>query len=465
MSRTHWVTMFLREARGLTLRAILPAAAAVCGLACGGGSADPEPIAVVGATLIDGTARGPVEDAVVLVRHGRFECAGARASCPIPPDARVIDGTGHWVVPAFIDTHVHLWWLADSAWTARAQTLRLAAGITTVREMASSHQLVAVLEAARAAEDASHPSPRIFVSGRVAAGADGNDTADDFGVIATRLIERGVDGLKIKGYLSPGDLADLLGATEGAGYPVYGHAPDAATTETELENAFQLGLDGVNHVLPLASLLQNALARSEAAADRPAWVDLWKTVDPELEDRLVDAMLAEDVWLEPTLVGTYFQVNPAAYAEAPDLEYLPAEMADGLNGDTLPSGSTADAAESLRRMLTLVGRFNARGGTLVVGTDQLEFPASGVHEEMALLVEAGLTPEEALRAATSNAALALGWEDRLGTVEAGKAADMVLLRADPLADIRNTREVGLVFKGGVAYDPELLEAELAPGRP
>lgn len=456
--------MYRRETGSRAHLGALTAAPLLLGVACGGGSsAPPEPIAVVGAVLIDGTMQGPLGDAVVLVRDGRFECVGDRVSCPLPPDARLIDGTGHWVLPAFIDTHVHLWWLQDSVWTAQAQVLRLAAGITTVREMASAHQLSAVLALAQRAKNDSYPGPRIFVSGRVAARANRDNTAATFGHLVTELIERGVDGLKIKTHLTPDRLAGVLETAEGRGIDVYGHATDVATNAQELEGAFRMGLDGVNHVVLLAPLLQADEGQSRSMQnERPAWIDLWRTIDPALEDRLITAMVAEDVWLEPTLVGVFFRVNPGAHAGAPALPYLPAEMAADLAGDTLPSGSAEAAAESIRRMGEFVDRFKARGGMVVAGTDQLEYPGFGLHEEMALLVGAGLTPSEALRAATSEAASALGWQDRVGTIEIGKVADMVILTSDPLADIRNTREIRVVFKGGVAYDPRELVAGLVP---
>lgn len=408
------------EAGSRALLRTLTAAALLLGLACGGSPT--EPIAVVGATLIDGTARGPLEGAVVIMRDGRFECVGDRDTCPVPPDVRVIDGTGLWVSPAFIDTHVHLWWLQDSVWTARAQVLRLAAGITTVREMGSAYQLGAVLAAARDAGDAGHPSPRIFTSGRVAARAGGDEDAADFGALVAKLIERGVDGLKIKSDLPPDGLAIALETAESRGYDVYGHAPDAGGTERELEGAFGLGLDGVNHVLLLSVLLQKSEGQSgETPEGQPAWIELWQNIDAELEERLIAAMLAEDVWLEPTLVGTYLQINPLAYAEAPALPYLPAALAAAFSADTLPSGNEEAAAESFKRISDLVRRFKARGGRVVVGSDQRELPVIGFHEEVALLVEAGLTPHEALRAATSEAAIILGWDDRLGTVEAARS--------------------------------------------
>lgn len=435
------------------------------GFACGGSPEPTEPIAVVGATLIDGTLRGPVQGAVILMRDGRFECVGDRETCPIPSDARVIDGSGHWVSPAFIDTHVHLWWLQDSVWTARAQVLRLAAGITTVREMGSAHQLPAVLAAAREAATGSHPGPRIYASGRVASQPGGDEGTRVYGRLVEEFIERGVDGLKIKTGLPWDGLVSALAEAESRGYDVYGHATEAATDEAELEDAFRLGLDGVVHVLPLAVLLQSPSGATQRQEGGLAWIELWQNIDAELEERLIAAMVAEDVWLEPTLVGTYLQVNPQAHAGAPGLRFLPTERAASLRRDTLPSGYEDAASESLKRMGDLVSRFKARGGLVVVGTDQLEVPAFAFHEEIVLLVEAGLTPHEALRAATSEAAVVLGWDDRLGTVETGRIADMVLLSADPMADIRNTREIRLVFKGGVPHDPVELEAGLAGDSP
>jgi imidazolonepropionase-like amidohydrolase len=112
-----------------------------------------------------------------------------------------------------------------------------------------------------------------------------------------------------------------------------------------------------------------------------------------------------------------------------------------------------------RQMQEFVRRFHEAGGVLVAGTDGLPIPGFGMQEELRLLVEAGVPPLAALQAATRNAAAAWRRGDEFGTLEAGKAADLVILRGDPLADITQTTNIGHVVKAGVVFDPaELLEA-------
>jgi imidazolonepropionase-like amidohydrolase len=117
----------------------------------------------------------------------------------------------------------------------------------------------------------------------------------------------------------------------------------------------------------------------------------------------------------------------------------------------VPPSEAAAVGAGLARMRDFVRRFQAAGGTVVAGSDGPFAPGVELHEEIALLAEAGLPPAEALAAATRNAARALRLEQRAGTIAAGRDADLVLLEADPLADVRATRRVWSVVKGGVVY--------------
>jgi imidazolonepropionase-like amidohydrolase len=422
------------------------------------------PIAVVGATLIAGTGSPPVREAVVVMRDGRFACAGPRSTCEVPSDARVIDGTGRWLLPGLIDTHVHLAWTVDSAWTARAQALRFAAGITTVREMGTLGQEEANSAAARAATSTA-PTPRIYLSGRVDAVDRRRHRARTYSELTAELIDAGVNGIKIKGPIGTAAVAEVLAVAEDRRVNVYAHAGHAGGSLAELELAIREGLDGVVHATTFGSFIRHPEGRTSTAppgpGTPPGWVADWANIDQKLADHLMRLMIDSDVWLEPTLESAHLLVFPAEANDAEARWHVQPPQAAALRADTLATASRDDGAASLAGMEEFVRRFHEAGGTVVTGSDESALPGWAYHEELYMLVKAGFTPMEALTAATSDAARVLGWSDRLGTIESGKMADMVMLDGDPLADIRHTRLVRRVFKSGVEYEVDRLKSSAA----
>jgi imidazolonepropionase-like amidohydrolase len=166
-------------------------------------------------------------------------------------------------------------------------------------------------------------------------------------------------------------------------------------------------------------------------------------------------------------------LDHAKRAADPRLAYLPATFRtfwdphNDFRFKTLTASDFALGRKVFRRELALVGAMRAAGVELLAGTDTMNpycFPGFGLHEELVWLVRAGLTPLEALQAATRNPARFLGRERDLGTVEPGKLADLVLLDADPLADIHNTRTIRAVVLGGMLLDRAALDRLLADAR-
>lgn len=424
----------------------------------------PPVLAIVGATLIDGTGAPAVPDAVVVFQGERIVCAGTAEACPLPEGARTIDGTGRWVIPGLIDTHVHLYWLPQAGeeeqpWVdgRNGDKLRqqLAWGVTTIRE-ASTHLAERQTLALR---DASHvpeiPWPRIYVSGRVDQRAIARHGAAGAGELTARLIELGVDGIKIRNGLTLDDVVAAVAEARRSGLPVYGHASDVDEHGDPVyttEEAVLAGVAGVMH-------LSYAPVDPHRALPRPSepwggenefewWMAVhnvpWLHVDSARAAERIRLMVERGVWLEPTLAVTQMLSQP---------EPMPSI------GFVLPwnEAQRDTAFLAFRESQRFVLQFYQAGGRLLAGTDHGE----GIHHDLRLLVESGLSPMSALQAATRNAALALEWEDRVGTVEAGKLADLVILDADPLDDIHNTRRIWRVVKGGILYGPEALRI---PGR-
>jgi hypothetical protein len=187
------------------------------------------------------------------------------------------------------------------------------------------------------------------------------------------------------------------------------------------------------------------------------------------ESRLLDAFLARGAWLEPTLTTEALVLHDDWYRGRPE-NRLALELW-GESYDQVRSGFPTFTGSDLRlarlgyiRMQRFVRRFHEAGGRVIAGSDVLPWPTARLHEELRLLVDAGLSPMAALQAATRNAAGALGWEMRTGTIEPGREADLVLLDRNPLEDITNTKRIRAVFRAGRVFNRAALDSILAMPR-
>ena len=198
---------------------------------------------------------------------------------------------------------------------------------------------------------------------------------------------------------------------------------------------------------------------------------LWQRFDLQSEKmhRLVRLLAQSKVFLDPTLVVDEFSEvsNPDAEKESPNNQYAPEasveEEVSSWKKNPLfetPAELREAAVEGFRKEQQFVGMCNQAGVRIVAGTDGPSIgrlmAGFGLHRELELLAGSGLTPLQALRAATSMAAEALGKENELGTIERGKLADLVVLDANPLAGVQNLRKINLVVQGGKIYSPEAL---------
>jgi imidazolonepropionase-like amidohydrolase len=173
-------------------------------------------------------------------------------------------------------------------------------------------------------------------------------------------------------------------------------------------------------------------------------------------------MIDTHTWLEPNFTADAFLLHDEWYRGRPELRFMTSSY-DSLRMG-FPAFGTDDlvlAREGWGRMQRFVRRFQEAGGLVLAGTDMLPWPGAGLHEELRLLVLAGLSPMEALQAATRNAAQALGWEARTGTIAVGLEADLLLLDADPLQDITNTTRIRAVVRAGRLLDRAALDSLLS----
>lgn len=398
----------------------------------------PETMALVGGVVWDGTGRPPRSGTTILIRGGLIQAVFPDASRPLPPGTTIDSLHGLYVLAGLIDTHVHIATDPDGE-DSRPRTLArlrmaLFGGVTTVREMAGDDRVLAGLARDAALGRIASPDiyysalfagPEFFADPRTQSSARGaiagqtpwmravTDSTDLRQVVAEAK-GTGATGIKLYAALD-GQLARRITVeAHRQGFRVWAHAALRPATPAEVVSA---GVDAVSH----ASLLLSALPKRQrdSLLGHPGKGEHLRLSSPAL-DSLFSLMRAQGTIFEPTLT---------VYADNPGILRL--------------AGLVTRAA-------------HAEGISIIAGTDTLGVPVPdslpNLHGELARLVAlGGLSPAEALAAATRNAAQTLGLQDSLGTVEPGKIANLVVLAGDPLRDIGNTRTVTLVVKRGRIY--------------
>ena len=442
-------------------------------------------IAIVGATLWDGTGRAPVANAVTLVRGDRIICAGAAGECLVPKGARVVDGQGQYLIPGLIDSHVHLLFIINGSVSEQLDLDLhdlLAQGVTTVRDMGSNPAvLMARVREMRGA-------PRVYAMQLVAGRRffyNGSNayratrTASGMGFhqppamtmqwmgwtpfMYTKDIDpdsvvrvakaAGAMGLKLYAQLDSVSVRRLVDAAHRAGMPVWGHAWVQPASVREQATA---GQDGVVHAAGLAGALYAAEDRDTLVNDGDLQAATALAANPEAahDPRILaalDTMARLGTMFEPTLDATRRSVAgfDMRNRHVPSLqeEYVRAARGFGME-------VTREAVK--------------RGVRISAGSDHVSVaPPSEratLFAELQLYVDSiSMSPTAALLTATRDAARAIGGEagQQIGTIEAGNYADLVLLSKNPQADIRNLESVEWVMRGGVIWRPGQLRSGIA----
>ncbi|MFB3068410.1 MAG: amidohydrolase family protein, partial [Acidobacteriota bacterium] len=414
---------------------------------------------VEGGTLIDGTGAPPVANAAILIENGRIQQIGKQGEFNIPAGSRVIQADGKYIIPGLIDSHVHY----DMPWLHR---LYLANGVTTVRDLGGSIERLMTLRQEIAVGNIL--APRLFISGvPINPGSVRAMNLDSAREMATMLVEAGVDGIKVTGYTSD-ELREIVEVAHANGLIVYGHTgPKRGGRAPGARLAVEAGLDGIEHAL---GVLEDSMGKDVTV---PADYDpesrdhifrfwygrMYTEVDSSKVDSLIQLMVENNVYFAPTLVNferNFVLRNTPELETDPALQYIPEDEPPRFG----PFGSAdrENWRKTLDMMKEITGKFQKAGGLLIAGTDSpgAALPGWSVHQEMELFVQAGISPMEALQAATLNNARVLNKQRDLGTLEPGKYADLVILDADPLEDITHTQEIHLVIKDGLVLDPGVL---------
>ncbi len=443
--------------------------------------AAPPPMAIVGATLVDGTGAAAVGNAVVVMRDGRIACAGSRAACPVPPDADTVSARGKWVVPGLIDTHVHF---SQTGWVdgrpdaldlrdrypyetvqaeLRARPERffrsyLCSGVTSVFDVGGYPWTLELQE--RTAR--STTAPRVVAAGSLLSTIDFwlnlpdqrqfIYMADEATVRQAVRAHKAWHAAAIKVWYimppQPPDTARVSALVHAAG-----------------DEARQLGLPLIVHA--------TGLWEAKDALRAGARVLVHSVSSGPVDDEFLALARRQGTIYVPTLTVPDGYRQVAARRFARDHQPLacvdPATRAKALATDTValaqrPSDSvvaarTTRTARSLAQARENLRRVRDAGILIALGTDAgnpLTLHGASVLMELEAMQASGLTPRDVLVAATASAARALGL-DSTGTLAPGNVADLLVVDADPLVDIRNVREIALVVRRGEIYTRHELE--------
>ena len=406
----------------------------------------------------------------VVVRGGRIVRVSPTSASPV--EGRAVDGTGKFLIPGLWDMHAHP---HRGGRAATHYPLHVAYGVTGIR--APGAPLDSIL-AWRRAWSPDSLAPRVWWGSPI---VDGDPPVLDWSVVvpdsasAARVVARldslGVHFVKVYDRLSRPAYFALAAEARRRGLAVEGHVP-LRVTPAEAVDAGQRAIDHLT--LVLESCVPGALERAAAGwrtesmlllADERLAASLDR-YDAAACDRLFARFRQAGTWHVPTAVQArgYFRADSAA---DPRDALVPRAMLAEWRGYAarLPAARRAAGRRVVRRQLELVGAMHRAGVHVLAGTDASDepwvYPGASLHDELALLVEAGLSPLDALRAATIEPARYLGATDTLGLVAEGHAADLVLLDANPLQDIRATTRIAAVVLRGRLLDRAALDGLLA----
>jgi len=398
-------------------------------------------------------------DQTVIVTGDRIHTIASGVDLSVLQDSRCIDGRGLYLMPSLVDAHVHNF---DPPVFGR---MFIANGVLLVRDL--GHPNEEVLPLRQALNEGTMLGPEMAVSGWVLDGDPplvppvslGIKTPEEGRDAVRRQAAAGVDQIKVYSRLEKDVYLAIVDEAHKQGLKPVGHVPESIY----IEEAAAAGQKSAEHLFGFEKVIGKLLGEpitlrtGGIGMDAPYWLRLPEVNHEELLQalyRIRDSGMA----VCPTVIvfkaGSHLQEIQAR--QYPRLEYISPKMWEIWNLLAAPNQESTDmSARIWPHMQAFVAELHEAGLTLMVGTDTTfpgVIPGYAVHEEMALWQEAGIPPADILRSATSVPARFIGWDERLGTIAEGKVASMVLVRANPLEDIRNASKIEGVFLRGRYLD-------------
>jgi imidazolonepropionase-like amidohydrolase len=422
-------------------------------------------VAITNVDVISMVTDSVTRDVTVLVRDGRIGSIGR--TVVVPAGARRVDGRGMYLIPGLADMHTHLYAdeaLPDSVAPAELGVI-LANGVTTARIMIGAPKHFPLRDGVAAGRIL---GPQLWVASPQLAGRPYHNgiavtTPDEARAAVRAVADSGYDFVKLTLFITPPVYDAIVGEAARGRIRVVGHVEPEVGVARALAAGQQIEhLDGYFEAVLADSAPMRTSLTQQRVFDPASWASLDYMDDGKIA-RIAGATARAGVWSSPTL-----NVFNKAFADMesdteirgrPDWDFLPPAVRRGYLGARARYWSAANQAERTearrRRYVDvrnkLVKAISDSGGRLLTGSDTPEWFHAygwGLHRELQAFVAAGLTPYQALTAATTNAAEFLGQSAEWGTIEPGKRADLVLVRGNPLVDIRHTSAIEAVVSGG-----------------
>ena len=427
------------------------------------------PLVIQGGTLIDATGRAPMEDAVIVIEGERIKAVGKRGEVAAPPNARVIDVKGKTILPGLIDGHCHLLDFMGEIY--------LHLGITTCPDITQNDD-----EWTLAQRDGTSlgkiRGPRIWSTGARLVGPPPAwalrgergyliKTPEDAVAAVRKKKAEGIEIIKFNEYVAPEAIKAGAAEANRLGLPVTCHCLDAFLAAEAgfagVEHHWGLGMTSIGDVKKRWEIHERRMTGKINTADLSYYYE------PENFDGIVKAVTEKRVSWSPTIATWYRPLSPSvarfkerelSILDRKEASYLPGVLREQALGQyeryaKFPPERLNNAREGYKKLEDLIRRYVQAGGLIRAGSDPNNgLPGLGVHQEMVMFVEAGLTPMQAIQAATVNVAKAFRKDTDFGTVEPGKVADLIAVDGDPLKDVWTTQNVKLVVLGGKIVDHE-----------
>ena len=425
-----------------------------------GGRAQNQTLVFDGGTLIDGTGRSPISNAVVVVEGNRIKAVGTRGQVTYPQNARVIKTDGRFILPGLVDGHIHLI-------PSFMPQMFLHYGVTTIGD--TNNQTDWILLQRQELNSGKIKGPRLFVSGTALGGPTAVTNTQEYIVVKSlrnpeetrayvrQLVAMGVDFVKTDYSLTLDEVAAAVDEAKKVGVPVVGHSQN-------IRRASEVGLKYMEHTNTLGWAILEEMGPDkvlEGGANPEHLMDM------SLMPPLVKLLVQRGVYINATQVARFRTASTRGqeWAKAAEEILKDPALAAMVPADTQRAWAQLGATgrnpdvEGYRKVQEFLREVADAGGKIIAGSDETggTIPGLSLHNEMQMITDAGVAPMKAIQSATLWSAESIGQDKNLGSIEPGKLADFAIIEGNPLSDISVTRNVRMVIKDGqvldTSYDP------------
>ena len=417
--------------------------------------------AITDVTVVDVEKGALIPNQTVLIMNDRVDKIGLQGEMPIPSDAQVVNGHGLYLIPGLVDAHVHYF---DAPITGR---VLIANGVLLVRDMGMPNEYILPLR--DELNQGKILGPEMIATGYILDGdppmipqiSMGIKTPEEAKMAVRKQADAGVDMIKVYSILEKDVFLAILAEADACGSKVVGHVPESIY----IEDAAAAGLDSAEHWFGFEKIIARLLGEPvrltfSGMSSQMHYFDHLDEVDPAMLEKVYQNLRESGLTVVPTVVT--FKNFPSQHTlEAANIlhgEYITSELFNIWRSQW--SGQSNIPESIWQNWARMVAGMHRSGIPLMVGTDLMVpgiVPGFAVHDEMEIWQEAGIPAVDILRSATLIPANFMGLGDRLGSIREGKTASMILLRGNPLQDIRNAQQIEGVFLRGVYYDREALD--------